>query len=283
MGIRFACPNGHPLHVKAELAGKRGICPECQVRFTIPHADGGSRLEGAPAGQAERAASGVPAAPASVADSDNPAVAHTQPAGDSASATPPQEGATSQQVAWYIRPSAGGQYGPADEQLIRQWTSEGRVAADSYVWRTGWADWRLASDVPEHFPRLAAAPQPAPAPQPADYNGAAEPPTPAPPAESEASLATARYRRRKRQSARGQQLAAVVLILLTVVLAGVLVWVLRRPTDPEPSPPETTPAARAAAGDSRTAAGTVQEQPLMEDETTSNLHQPMHPIRTPLA
>lgn len=41
MGIRFECPNGHRLHVKEFLAGKRGICPECDARFVVPAASGG--------------------------------------------------------------------------------------------------------------------------------------------------------------------------------------------------------------------------------------------------
>jgi hypothetical protein len=36
MGIRFRCPSGHKLHVKAFLAGKRGVCPHCGARFVIP-------------------------------------------------------------------------------------------------------------------------------------------------------------------------------------------------------------------------------------------------------
>lgn len=36
MGIRFQCPSGHKLHVKTFLAGKRGICPHCGAKFTIP-------------------------------------------------------------------------------------------------------------------------------------------------------------------------------------------------------------------------------------------------------
>ncbi len=36
MGIRFRCPNGHKLHVKAFQGGKRGICPQCGVKLTIP-------------------------------------------------------------------------------------------------------------------------------------------------------------------------------------------------------------------------------------------------------
>lgn len=36
MGIRFYCPNGHKLHVKSFLAGKRGICPYCGITVQIP-------------------------------------------------------------------------------------------------------------------------------------------------------------------------------------------------------------------------------------------------------
>lgn len=37
MGIRFTCPNGHSIHVKAYLAGKRGVCPKCGARVEIPN------------------------------------------------------------------------------------------------------------------------------------------------------------------------------------------------------------------------------------------------------
>ena len=36
MGIRLQCPNGHKVHVKLFLAGKRGICPQCGAKFDIP-------------------------------------------------------------------------------------------------------------------------------------------------------------------------------------------------------------------------------------------------------
>jgi hypothetical protein len=36
MGIRVFCPNGHRLHLKSFLAGKRGVCPHCQAKFDIP-------------------------------------------------------------------------------------------------------------------------------------------------------------------------------------------------------------------------------------------------------
>jgi hypothetical protein len=43
MGIRFTCPNGHKLHVKAFLAGKRGVCPQCGSKILIPTAEDGHR------------------------------------------------------------------------------------------------------------------------------------------------------------------------------------------------------------------------------------------------
>jgi hypothetical protein len=36
MGIRLQCPNGHKVHVKSFLAGKRGVCPQCGAKFDIP-------------------------------------------------------------------------------------------------------------------------------------------------------------------------------------------------------------------------------------------------------
>lgn len=40
MGVRFACHAcGQRLNIKSELAGRRGKCPGCRVRFRIPTAD----------------------------------------------------------------------------------------------------------------------------------------------------------------------------------------------------------------------------------------------------
>jgi len=36
MGIKFLCPNGHKMNVKAFLAGKRGKCPKCGASVRIP-------------------------------------------------------------------------------------------------------------------------------------------------------------------------------------------------------------------------------------------------------
>jgi hypothetical protein len=55
------------------------------------------------------------------------------------------------EMIWYIRPPSGGQFGPAPGDLMRTWLSEGRVSADSLVWREGWRDWQEAGTV---FPKL---------------------------------------------------------------------------------------------------------------------------------
>jgi hypothetical protein len=36
MGIVAHCPNGHRVKVKNEFAGKKVLCPTCQVKFRIP-------------------------------------------------------------------------------------------------------------------------------------------------------------------------------------------------------------------------------------------------------
>jgi hypothetical protein len=56
MGIRFQCPNGHRLHVKTFLAGKRGICPQCGAKFTIPAVAAADEAQGV---AAEESASSI--------------------------------------------------------------------------------------------------------------------------------------------------------------------------------------------------------------------------------
>ena len=40
------------------------------------------------------------------------------------------------------------QYGPVDEQVLRDWISEGRLRPTDYVWTAGMADWKEAGTVP---------------------------------------------------------------------------------------------------------------------------------------
>lgn len=54
-------------------------------------------------------------------------------------------------VVWYVRPPSGGQYGPAEGDILSRWIDEGRVTPDTLVWREGWRDWQEARGV---FPQL---------------------------------------------------------------------------------------------------------------------------------
>jgi hypothetical protein len=138
MGVRFQCPNGHPLHVKADLAGKRGICPDCGARFIVPSFSGERVAAVTAVGLTGGVQTGVHDSPLSLGSSIRI---------ESEPSAVPQDGTQAPESdAWYIRPAAGGQYGPATTELFQQWVSEGRVAADSWVWRTGWEQWKPAAE-----------------------------------------------------------------------------------------------------------------------------------------
>lgn len=80
-----------------------------------------------------------------------PAISPAVPAAPASAAAPADPIAEVPTAVWYVRPAAGGQFGPARGELMRGWIAEGRVSADSLVWRDGWADWRNAAQV---FPSL---------------------------------------------------------------------------------------------------------------------------------
>jgi hypothetical protein len=225
MGIRFFCPNGHKLNVKAFLAGQKGICPYCGCKVDIPlesvrspskqhaqqHPQGGATPSAAapsaavvmphsfeepfpmpaqpdeaaphmsepaapPASSAGAAAPpAMPPKPAAPAPASVPAESaaapvaiplsaaaaapsHAAPAAPSAptppavrSSGPPDPLLESPDAVWYIRPPSGGQFGPAVATVMRTWLQEGRISADSLVWREGWRDWQEAIGV---FPQL---------------------------------------------------------------------------------------------------------------------------------
>lgn len=227
MGIRFYCPNGHKLNVKAFQAGRRGICPYCGASVLIPtestrgtgkrrtatapeqRAATPSQLAPQPAPLSTGPAVAIPVAPMadpsvgqtvarapmpqpaaplpatplaagsqpttvlptvpqptpSVLSADGaapvafpavvaPAAPVTQPPvpqvaqGAAAIADPLAEAPN---AVWYVRPASGGQYGPATAEVMRTWLAEGRIGADTLVWREGWRDWQQAAGV---FPQL---------------------------------------------------------------------------------------------------------------------------------
>ena len=154
MGIKFLCPNGHKLHVKAFLSGKKAICPKCGVRVVVP-SDGqqvdDAQLEADPASSAAEAVDLQPltATAVGLADSTHPASNAASAIASPAALIDPIDDAPS--AVWYVRPATGGQFGPASGEIMRAWIVEGRVGASSLVWRAGWQEWRAASAI---FPQL---------------------------------------------------------------------------------------------------------------------------------
>jgi len=277
MGIRFHCPTcSHKLNVKAFLAGKRGVCPQCGAGLDIPlesqlrketpekkraakppgrdksepvvsedllsvpvsaparvddgpvAAPGGPRIT-VPTSSAPEAAAAATSPVISIATSPEPSapaprtvpvqpvtpVQPVAPVATPAPAAPVDHIEESPDSSWYVRPPSGGQYGPARGNIMRKWITEGRVSADSLVWREGWDDWLTAN---EAFPSLgspATPPVPAPAPAPAAYN----PPLPA------AAEATSSYRPRRRNTPT-LLVTFVVLGLMSVALLVTLIIVI---------------------------------------------------------
>ena len=158
MGIRFYCPNGHRLHVKEFQAGKRGICPHCDAHFRIPPASeipkGAPRLrpdDPGPTPVVTRSPETVPA----MVGTPGPIL----PEGSGAVATVPAVSladpiAEAPAAVWYVRPPSGGQFGPASAEVMQRWLAEGRVSADTLVWREDWPEWLSAGPL---FPRLSPA------------------------------------------------------------------------------------------------------------------------------
>jgi hypothetical protein len=233
MGIRFSCPNGHRLHVKAFLAGKRGICPHCEARFWIPLES--QITDSRAVAPAVRTPPGGPRNNGSVESAGSQPIAIAQeqpfvlaePFGQDAPLPPTAQPDAllealreSPSAVWYVRPPSGGEYGPAHSDLLQLWIDEGRVGPDCLVWREGWSNWKPAGPVffppipdDEPVPAVPDAPSPPPAPPSANL--------PPPDALREA------VRVRRQTAGKGRSIAAiVVLTLMIVVLLVMLLMVL---------------------------------------------------------
>ena len=184
MGIRFRCHQcGHELHVKDFQGGKRSKCPECETRFRIPLESAERSIpldsqdrsqENSPissqsddtADRSSSAGSAIGAAMGTLAAKSTSTMpnSRSEPEVDtqyeatqeieSVSIEPvvappawPQAILEAPGATWYVRPPAGGQYGPAPANIFCEWLTEHRVTRDSLVWRDGWPQWLVAEDV----------------------------------------------------------------------------------------------------------------------------------------
>ena len=182
MGIVCHCPNGHRVKVKDKLAGKRGLCPVCGAKFSIPAAPVGQpphegRSEPAepqlplarfvplepsvvatlpramPFGTARSAAAapafeGSAAEPITVEDDTQP----PSPADAAATRFHPAI-ADRPDLSWRIAYPGGEASDPVDAVTMQEWISGGRAEGTELVWRGDWAEWLAVRDVfPEFFP-----------------------------------------------------------------------------------------------------------------------------------
>jgi hypothetical protein len=239
MGIKFRCPAcDRKLHVKAFLAGKRGVCPKCGAKVWIPLSteDGATASAGSVEDQSVSHAAthgGASQSPARHGAASAETARHTASSGapapslDLVAAAPgrsagldPMSEAPS--AVWYVRPPSGGQFGPADATIMRRWLQEGRIGAEALVWREGWSGWNLAREV---FPSLdepaaALAEVPAVASHSPDRNAVVV---------SEQRGATARRNAAPRSRGLTRSVAVVIALgILCVALGVALFLVLRR-------------------------------------------------------
>lgn len=229
MGIRFACHVcQRRLNIKRQLAGRRGICPVCAARIRIPLDDAEQ------SSPVDTKSTGVTAKPrrrtatASAEGDSGAAVEQLSASIDAAIMDDDRPDAAT----WYVRPPTGGQYGPATNEVLKQWIEEGRVAATALLWREGWQQWRDASDaLPEFADRLPAAGQ--------DSSGGFDPMETAAteaqpelpiaatdPIDRAERIATAEEPRRTKSMRKWMTLG--VLSLLALTLLGVLALVVSR-------------------------------------------------------
>ena len=240
MGIKFRCPNGHKLHVKVFLAGKRGICPKCSAKFNIPTTSGGQVAavgESLPTVAAPDPTDGIgtPKMPSSAASSiihtspreeiflprataiQSPTVAPLDGPAPTQAAAPapapksvPAPGdprAEATDALWYVRPASGGQFGPADGDVLQQWLNEGRIAENSFLWHDGWAGWQKAGEV---FPHLAEATRLSEGTSPSRA--------------SSASTSPIGHRKSGRRKSKQSALMLTVFLFLTVLVLMIVLW-----------------------------------------------------------
>jgi hypothetical protein len=178
MGIVAFCPRGHRVKVKDELGGRKGICPECQVRFRIPpagtelpvarvvsldpvmaerlpraevlgsddllQAAGGSvqRDDGREAPESDGV--GVDALPPDAFEPLDFEPLDRDPAEGGASARPAALHpaiAERPELAWCVAVPGGEPSPPYDGPALQRWLDAGSATGEEVVWRADWPQW----------------------------------------------------------------------------------------------------------------------------------------------
>lgn len=166
MGIVAFCPSGHRVKVKDDLAGRKGVCPECQARFRIPLRSCTIPTARVLAIDAAAAAS-LPRAIILPADH---AFLHADDGPENRPGrTPPERAAVQDPVppaaalhpllaeapeaAWCIAVPGGTASTPLTASEMQAWLESDRATGTELVWRSDWADWvSIRLVFPEHLP-----------------------------------------------------------------------------------------------------------------------------------
>jgi len=187
MGIVAHCPNGHRVKVKNEFAGKKVLCPTCQVKFRIPAAAVVGGMPAAPMGlQTARllqlAPEVVATLPRAFAFGQAPAAQPSLPepfalepfAPEPAAPEPiyqesgvqkpvfQQEPASQPflhpaltdrpDLLWCIAFPGGDPTEPMPAETLQAWLDSRQATGTEVVWRSDWPDWLAVREVfPEYF------------------------------------------------------------------------------------------------------------------------------------
>jgi len=190
MGIRFSCSNGHKLNVKAALAGRKGVCPQCGISVQIPHeseqTEKPKRLEESEA---------KPSASALLSDPN---------------------------AVWYLQVPHGPQYGPATGAVVENWIKERRISPEMLVWKEGWSQWVEAKNAFPELTQLFSSSLNNDLPS-SEKNESSS-------SEVSAVSLTPQIRGKikKKQKLSRNTIILMVLVSMIVLLGGLLVWILGR-------------------------------------------------------
>lgn len=169
MGIVAYCPRGHRVKVKDELAGRKGICPQCAARFRIP--EKGTELplarvvsldeaEAAGLTRARPAKARGASRPQQPAAAERERVVSERVTGEPVAADPVaavEPAAVHPSIAerpdlsWCLAVPGGQPSPPLSGEAMQRWLEAGHATGEELVWRADWPDWVAIRSV---FPGL---------------------------------------------------------------------------------------------------------------------------------
>lgn len=141
---------------------------------------------------------------------------------------------------WFVRPPSGGQFGPAPSHLLMAWIAECRVTAESYLWREGFADWQLASElVPELFQGSSGTSKAPPSLTEILSDGASNPSVMEIKPDSASATRAGLLLKKQMQKRRQQLMMIVMLAIVSLILFGILIFVLVFQATKSPQPAQS--------------------------------------------